>query len=465
VNRSREPAGFVVSSTQLVGPGVYDGSGAIVTKPKKPWEDTWQATGETLGEGGHGIARLVRKAGESSGTLYVLKVLKDQVDPDRRARMHQEVAALETLDNPGIPKVVDSNARSFASAEPLYMVSDYIVGGTLKAASGTLPWSLAKALAFMNRLLDVVEYCHAPPRLVIHRDIKHDNIVLRAGKHDDPVLIDFGQSFNREEPTNDLTGSGQQLGNHFLALPELQTPGGTMARDPRSDITSCCAILFYLLTGKVPMTLLDEQRRKPHMREPGKAIIDALAPAERALVAQIFDIAFEYPIDGRWTSISLLREALNRSSADDESVIQSGFQAIRASMKASSEFARRERVGQLVQRVLKDLDLAIAEVVNAMKPELSFNKGPPGYDAAGLKGNVHLMVNSMTVNRSANLTFMSSVTPGDELQIDAVEGPAPRNPPTRVFAMPSQNYMPSPLRKSVIIFIQEWIKRKIVEGK
>jgi hypothetical protein len=61
----------------------------------KSWMDNWVAISGLFASGGQGKVMLVQKAAaRGSGERFVLKVLKSRKDPDRRGRMHREVAAL-----------------------------------------------------------------------------------------------------------------------------------------------------------------------------------------------------------------------------------------------------------------------------------------------------------------------------------------------------------------------------------
>ena len=85
---------------------------------------------------------------------------------------------------------------------------------------------------------------------------------MRGGSKSDPVLIDFGLSFNIEDDEVAATPTEQQVGNRFLALPELTTPGSEK-RDPRADLASCCGIFYFALSGDQPMTLRDGLLKRP----------------------------------------------------------------------------------------------------------------------------------------------------------------------------------------------------------
>jgi serine/threonine-protein kinase len=98
----------------------------------KPWDEKWEIV-KSIGGGGQGDTFLVKsKDSTISPQTFVLKTLKNPKDPERRRRMHREVAVLSTLDFPGIPRLIESNSEQFDSLDvPLYMVGEFIEGKTL----------------------------------------------------------------------------------------------------------------------------------------------------------------------------------------------------------------------------------------------------------------------------------------------------------------------------------------------
>jgi serine/threonine protein kinase len=275
----------------------------------KPWTARWRELSR-LGQGGHGTATLVEPLDSSVPEgQYVLKVQHSPNDLERRARMYREVVALETLNHPGVQRVIESNAKNFADVQQrLYLVTEYIEGPTLEERIGRERPTMADALALLMRLTDIVSYCHFQE--VVHRDIKPDNVVLRSDAVADPVLLDFGLSFNREAAEESpLTAAGQHLGNRFLVLPELQGSSGNK-RDPRSDLTLLCGVLFFVLSGERPDTLLDEKSRMPHQR-PGPANEFGSLPANtRTHLNRLFDMGFRVTIDQRFQSAEQLQASL-----------------------------------------------------------------------------------------------------------------------------------------------------------
>src|SRR6185295_12723087 len=119
---------------------------------------------------------------------------------------------------------------------------DYVDGLTLdeRVASSELERiEPDEAVRFVIKLSDILIYCHTEGFL--HRDIKPNNIILRGRKTSDPVLIDFGLSFNKDDTERAaLTSDGHPIRNNFLSLPELQA--NSSKRYKESDISQVCGI-------------------------------------------------------------------------------------------------------------------------------------------------------------------------------------------------------------------------------
>ncbi|MDJ0553401.1 MAG: serine/threonine-protein kinase [Microcoleaceae cyanobacterium MO_207.B10] len=275
----------------------------------KSWDENWQII-ENIGGGGQGQTYLVEPKNNSFPVnQYVLKKLNKQNDAERRSRMRREVVALETIDCSGIPRLIDSNTQLFKSDTPLYMVTEFISGDTLSDLVKTEVMNIFSAVSLTIKLLDTLEYCHQIG--IVHRDIKPDNIIIKNNDISTPVLIDFGISFNKvDEYGTDLTPTWQHLGNRFFQLPELGEKS-SLQRDPRSDITQICGILFFTITGKFPLYLLDsENGNKPHQRKEAKQKLSVLPEYILSKINRVFDRAFEMKIDSRWQSIPALMAAL-----------------------------------------------------------------------------------------------------------------------------------------------------------
>lgn len=278
------------------------------------WQAKWKVLQESFGKGGQGFTKLVQKKdGDQKG---VLKLLHNQKDPERRARLRREATALETLRHKGIALYLDSNSEHYDNlAIPLYLVTDYIEGPTLTEQIESSPMELTDAIALILPILEALDYCHTEG--FIHRDIKPHNVILRRGQITDPVLIDFGLSFTELEEADVLsTDSGQQLGNRFIILPEMA--GASLEkRDRLSDITQVVGLLFFVLTGKHPGHLTDQNEQKPHERPHAQQVFSAIDGQQLRLLNRVFSIGFKHRLADRWTSIQELRDSLIRIKSGD----------------------------------------------------------------------------------------------------------------------------------------------------
>jgi len=213
-----------------------------------------------------------------------------------------------------VPKFIESNTDRYADLDvPLYFVAEYVKGQTLEERVNQSPLKPAEALRLNIQLCNILVKCHE--KGVLHRDIKPDNVVLRGVNAVDPILIDFGQSFNREDADDSrLTPAGQQLGNRFLHLPELQAADSSK-RNIESEISQVCGLLFYTITGHTPGPLTDHEDLKPHQRLAAKQIFDDIGSAS---LVELFDKGFERVFKKRFRSFDAykgrVREVLDEFS-------------------------------------------------------------------------------------------------------------------------------------------------------
>jgi serine/threonine-protein kinase len=281
---------------------------------QKPWVANWieDATDKLRRRiGGQGIVKLVRRRDGQEASLFVLKELKQQKSKERRARMYREVVALETLPHSSTPGVIEHNTNSYRDLSVnLYAVFEFIDGQTLAeyvSEKGQL--FLDDALHVVIGIIDVLEAFHKTG--VGHRDIKPDNIILLNNSCSSPVLIDFGMSFNIEDDEAELTPNSQQVGNRFLSLPE-HAMFSENKRDLRSDLTSCVGLLYFMLTGTWPCTLIDESGRPPHQRAEQRKLLDKLPDYQRHNLLHAFDQGFDPNLARRWQTAAALRAQLER---------------------------------------------------------------------------------------------------------------------------------------------------------
>ncbi len=268
------------------------------------WEDKWKL-GERLGKGGQGVTHVATSVdGTEKGAL---KYLKNNSNVQARGRMKREVSNLQALASAGgnVPKVLDHNTDLFESDKSLYVVMELIEGKTLEDCIKERVLSIDETLHFARQVLETIEIAHRES--ILHRDLKPANIIVTPSDPPTITVVDYGLSFNTEN--EDLTETLESFQNKFLDLPETNTPSGDM-RDPRSDLTAFCGLVFYCLTGQRPGQLLDASGKLPHKRTQSN-LLDLLNydPRSRQLDA-FFTRGFSPDISNRFQNAKELGEQL-----------------------------------------------------------------------------------------------------------------------------------------------------------
>ena len=151
-----------------------------------------------------------------------------------------EARTLGKFSHPNIVRVL----RYFEANATAYVVMDYEQGDPMKTLLQLDPQPAeAKLKGWLGPLLEGLAAVHATGFL--HRDIKPDNIFIRAdGK---PVLIDFG-------------AARQALGGETKSLTAILTPGyapleqysGDGKQGPWTDLYAMGGVLFRAVTDKNP---------------------------------------------------------------------------------------------------------------------------------------------------------------------------------------------------------------------
>lgn len=128
-------------------------------------------------------------------------------------------------------------------------------------------WRGAYADAIARLGLQLAEGLHAAHAAgVMHRDIKPSNVLLAwSGR---PMLLDFNLSTDQQAPEERIGGTLAYMAPEQIA--SLQQDGGASARqfDPRGDVYSLGALLYELLTGRLPARPDQADELPPHAYGP-----------------------------------------------------------------------------------------------------------------------------------------------------------------------------------------------------
>jgi serine/threonine protein kinase len=170
-----------------------------------------------------------------------------------------EARKLAQLRHPGIVTVHDVGVHEGT----VYIVSDYLEGVDLRRWLRENRPSWLEAARIVAAIADALAHAHA--RLIVHRDVKPDNIMLTAGGI--PALVDFVLALADDQAGGDE--KGMVSGTPFYMSPE-QALGAAHRIDGRTDVYSLGVVLYELLTGRVPFrpTQLPELLRQICEDEP-----------------------------------------------------------------------------------------------------------------------------------------------------------------------------------------------------
>lgn len=188
-----------------------------------------------------------------------VKILRADLSTDAISilRFEREAQAAASLAHPNIVEIYDVGDYKGHH----YIVMEYVPGKTLKQVIRSRgPLVNEEAVDIMKQLCSAVAEAHS--RGIIHRDIKPQNIILKADGS--LKILDFGIA--TAKGSVQLTQANNVMGSvHYLA-PELAR--GEPASF-QSDIYALGIVLYEMLSGDVPFKADQAvQVALKHMREP-----------------------------------------------------------------------------------------------------------------------------------------------------------------------------------------------------
>jgi serine/threonine protein phosphatase PrpC len=232
--------------------GYYRGSVAYLAPLPTPVTNELQP-GQVLDERFE-ITDLISRSGMSSvfkatdlktGRPVALKVPLANLEGDAGffSRFEREAEIGRSLDHPYILKIVALDKKE--TSRP-YLVMEYLEGQTLdEMMRHTKVLPVDEALRIMSRICDAIDYLHR--HNVIHRDLKPQNIMLC---NDGSLrIMDFGIAKAASSKRLTFGSFSPTLGTPDYMAPE-QVKG--QRGDERTDIYSLGAILYEMVTGRLP---------------------------------------------------------------------------------------------------------------------------------------------------------------------------------------------------------------------
>ena len=210
---------------------------------------------ERIGRGGMGTVYAARD--RELDRLVALKVLSlPDPGPDAIARMLREARIIAHLEHPSIVPIHDVGRLPDGR---VYYTMKLVRGRRLDEHARTVT-ALPELLRQYGRICEAVAFAHDAG--VIHRDLKPENVMV--GPFGEVLVMDWGVAKLRgerpgaapigavpDDPSS--TDHGTVLGTPGYMAPE-QAAGHVESVDERTDVFALGAILYFLLTKRVPPT-------------------------------------------------------------------------------------------------------------------------------------------------------------------------------------------------------------------
>jgi len=200
-----------------------------------------------LARGGMGVVYLAERDDGTVAQRVALKLVAGtRFGADAEPRLAREYRLLAALEHPHIARLIDAGTGADGTA---YFAMEYVEGVPITRHCDERALPLRARLGLFLDVCAAVQYAHA--QLVVHRDIKSANVLVRADGL--AKLLDFGIAMRLADGASDhgeISASGIFLSPHSAA-PEQFRPNEPVG--VAADVYALGVLLCELVGGTRPI--------------------------------------------------------------------------------------------------------------------------------------------------------------------------------------------------------------------
>lgn len=191
-----------------------------------------------LGAGGMGWVYLAERDADGVRQQVALKLVRGNAESAANDLFQRERSVLASLQHPNIARFLDAGT---VAGQP-YLAMEYVDGQSLSRWLAQRQPGLRQRLDLIVALARAVDHAHA--KLVVHRDLKPGNLLIRAD--DSPVLLDLGIAKLLDAEDAARVTSTRVYTPTYAAPEQIAERPVTVA----TDIHALGLLLFELLCGE-----------------------------------------------------------------------------------------------------------------------------------------------------------------------------------------------------------------------